>query len=45
MKRLLVLAAVLLTLAGCSDGRKEATGSASDSAERPVVYTTNYPLM
>lgn len=44
MKKLLVLTVVLLTLTGCSDGRKEVAGSASGSAEKPLVYATNYPL-
>jgi zinc transport system substrate-binding protein len=44
MKKLLAIAAMLIPVAGCSDGKNEATGPASDATERPVVYTTNYPL-
>ena len=44
MKKLIALAALLITVAGCSDGKNEATGPASDGTERPVVYTTIYPL-
>jgi zinc transport system substrate-binding protein len=45
MKKLLALAAILIAyLAGCSDGKDEATGSASDGTARPLVYATNYPL-
>jgi zinc transport system substrate-binding protein len=44
MKKKLVLAAMLIAVAGCSDGKDAATGPASDDAKRPLVYTTNYPL-
>jgi zinc transport system substrate-binding protein len=44
MKRLLALAAMLIAVAGCSDGKNEATAPAPDGAERPLVYATNYPL-
>jgi len=44
MKILLFIAAMLVILAGCSDGRNEATESASAGAGKPLVYTTNYPL-
>jgi zinc transport system substrate-binding protein len=44
MKRLLALGGLLVAVAGCSDGRNEATELASEGAERPLVYTTNYPL-
>ena len=47
MKKLLVLAAISLTLAGCSGEVSEETAPASASADnsgRPLVYATNYPL-
>ena len=44
MKKLLVLAAVLTAVAGCSDGKQEATGPVPADAEKPIVCTTNYPL-
>jgi zinc transport system substrate-binding protein len=44
MNKSLALAAVLIAVAGCSAGKDEATGPASDSTERPLVYATNYPL-
>ncbi len=49
MKRLLALAApvmavALMAVAGCSDGKNEAAGPASDGAESHLVYATSYPL-
>ena len=44
MKKLLMLVAVLVVVAGCSNGENEATESAPDGSARPVVYATNYPL-
>jgi zinc transport system substrate-binding protein len=44
MTRLLALGAMLVAVAGCSDGGNEATESASEGTERPLVYATNYPL-
>ncbi len=44
MKKLLALTAMLMTAAGCADGKNEATGPASDGTERPLVVTTSYPL-
>jgi zinc transport system substrate-binding protein len=44
MKKLLALAAMLMAVAGCSGGTNETTAPPSDGAERPLVYTTNYPL-
>ena len=44
MKTLLTLSAILMTVAACSDGKNEATGSASEGTEQALVYTTNYPL-
>ena len=44
MKKLLVLAAISMTVMGCSDGEDEAALSAANGTERPLVYTSNYPL-
>jgi zinc transport system substrate-binding protein len=44
MRKLQVLAAVLMAVAGCSDGKQEATGPVPAGADNPLVYTTNYPL-
>jgi len=44
MKRLVAFAAILMTVAGCSDGENKVVESASNGTERPLVYATNYPL-
>jgi len=45
MTRLLALALLLYTIAGCSDGENKTSGSASSIAARPLVFATNYPLV
>ena len=45
MKKLLVLSLILMVFAGCSDDRQTTAAPApSLSAEKPLVYATNYPL-
>jgi zinc transport system substrate-binding protein len=44
VRKLLALATMLIAVTGCSDGKDEATVSVSDGSERPLVYTSNYPL-
>ena len=43
MNKLMALVAIM-TAAGCSDGKREAAEVAPDGSERPLVYTSNYPL-
>jgi zinc transport system substrate-binding protein len=44
MKIWLLMAALSITLVGCSGEKNAETGSDSKGAERPLVYVANYPL-
>ena len=44
VKKLLVCAVLSIGLAGCSDGEQQRSESVPESAETPVIYSTNYPL-
>jgi zinc transport system substrate-binding protein len=44
MKKLFTAAAMLIAVAGCSEGRDEEAKTATEDAGRPLVHTTNYPL-
>jgi zinc transport system substrate-binding protein len=44
MKKFMAIVAILFTFLACADVKNEPTEPASADAQRPLVYTSNYPL-